>query len=225
MQDRIEELEYIKTNMTLGSNSSLFSNETDENTPMNYDQLRRESLLFLHEAQRLANERRTSLAQLASLTQESDEETTDTLEDNEPQTFTFDQRSEETNETANLTDFQPVPPSPVSPPTPIVVSSRSPVTLPFTYINQREQIPLSTKLDINSPTDSIDDVADIATELNLTLVKREVPKPVDPILFTKATVNRTIQFRKIRPMSLKREIPIHITVICEEDTVYTLKNN
>ena len=122
MQDRIEELEYIKNNMEFSSNPSLFSNETEEN-PMdfslvnsqtNYDRMRRESLMFLHEAQRLANERRASLARLPTgdvSTSESTEKISDVSENDEHNTFNFDQRSEEPNDAADLNDFKPTSPS------------------------------------------------------------------------------------------------------------------
>jgi hypothetical protein len=122
MQDRIEELEYIKNNMDFSSNSSLLSNEADENgmNPStvnhsnNYDAIRRESLLFLHQAQRLANERRASLARTATIDASIPKEIkkTSNLSDNDDHSsFNFDQRSEETNDTANLNDLIELPPS------------------------------------------------------------------------------------------------------------------
>jgi len=122
MQDKIEELEYIKNNMDFSSNSSLLSNEADENgmnpstvnRPNNYDAIRRESLLFLHQAQRLADERRASLAQTATIDASIPKEIkkTSNLSDNDDHSsFNFDQRSEETNDTANLNDLIELPPS------------------------------------------------------------------------------------------------------------------
>jgi hypothetical protein len=122
MQDRIEELEYIKNNMDFSSNSSLLSNEADENgmNPStvnhsnNYDAIRRESLLFLHQAQRLANERRASLARTATIDASIPKEIKkiSNLSDNDDHSsFNFDQRSEETNDTANLNDLIELPPS------------------------------------------------------------------------------------------------------------------
>jgi hypothetical protein len=120
MQEQIEELEYIKQNIGYGSSSSLLSNETDENGTdfsipdrrTNYDDMRRKSLLFLHEAHRLANERRTSLARTTTINTsipKIDEKTTDLSDNDEHNSFNFDQRSEETADTANLNDVNEIP--------------------------------------------------------------------------------------------------------------------
>jgi hypothetical protein len=117
MQDQIEELEYIKNNMIASSNSSLMSNETDdvemdlpkvEHRP-NYTELRRKSLLFLHEAQRLADERRASLARTTTIDIPISDKSEDTSDHEKDQSFSFDQRSEETSDTANLNDFKENP--------------------------------------------------------------------------------------------------------------------
>lgn len=120
--------------------------------------------------------------------------------------------------------------------------SRLPISLPFTYTNTQKQIKFSNnyhkicaepmlekKIDVNnvaiqitSPTNSIDDVAQINTEVNVTLLKREHPDEIRPLLYSKATVNRSIEFRKFRPllcrnttMSLQKnqDIIIPISVI------------
>jgi len=122
MQDKIEELEYIKNNMDFSSNSSLLSNENDENgmnpstenRPTDYDTIRRESLLFLHQAQRLANERRASLAQTATMDTsilKKIKKTPDLSDNDDHSSFNFDQRSEESIDTANLKDLDELPPS------------------------------------------------------------------------------------------------------------------
>jgi hypothetical protein len=71
-----------------------------------------------------------------------------------------------------------------------------------------------------SPTNSIEDVAQIDTEFNLTLLKREQPKEIRPLLYSKATVSRSIEFRKLQPissqnttMSSKKDRTIHISVM------------
>lgn len=115
MQDQIEELEYIKNNMDFSSCSSLLSNETDENgmdAPLinrqnTRDGMRRESLFFLQEANRLANERRASLARTATidaLTPKTIERLTELSDHDDHSSFNFDQRSEESIDTANLND-------------------------------------------------------------------------------------------------------------------------
>jgi hypothetical protein len=121
MQEQIDELEYIKSNLTFGSSVSLPSNEIDDNTmdmPTTIDyrtdqnKNRRKRLTFLHEAQRLANERRTSLAHIESL----DEHTTDNGSDQtqsssddhaQQSSFNFDQRSEDDTDAGNLDDITP----------------------------------------------------------------------------------------------------------------------
>jgi hypothetical protein len=121
MQDRIEELEYIKNNMDCSSSSSLLSNETEENRMdssianrrTNYGKLRRNSLLFLHEAERLANERRASLARATTLDEsilKTIKETSYLSDNDDHNSFNFDQRSEETANTANLKDLDEIPP-------------------------------------------------------------------------------------------------------------------
>jgi len=120
MQDQIEELEYIKNNMDCSSSSSLLSNETEENRMdssianrrTNYGELRRNSLLFLHEAERLANERRASLAQTTTVhtsIPENLEKISDLSDSDDHKSFNFDQRSVETIDTANLNDLNEVP--------------------------------------------------------------------------------------------------------------------
>jgi hypothetical protein len=121
MQDRIEELEYIKNNIGCSPSSSLLSMETDENgmdqlsldNRSSYDDIRRKSLLFLHEAQRLANERRVSLAQPPAVDETILKNTTNDshLSDNEDHsTFSFDQRSDEEEEEDNTANLHEDPP-------------------------------------------------------------------------------------------------------------------
>lgn len=116
MQDQIEELEYIKNNIDYSSCSSLLSNETDDNgmdyplmnRQMSRDEMRRESILFLQEAQRLANERRASLARTSALdvlTPKTIERLTELSDHEDHSSFNFDQRSEESLDTANLNDL------------------------------------------------------------------------------------------------------------------------
>ncbi len=119
MQDQIEELEYIKNNMPASSNSSLLSNETEENETdhskidhrPNHTEIRRRSLLFLHEAQRLANERRASLARSTTIDTPIPDKNENTSDHDDHRSFSFDQRSEETSDTANLNDLNEHPPT------------------------------------------------------------------------------------------------------------------
>ncbi|CAF4408160.1 unnamed protein product, partial [Adineta steineri] len=48
-----------------------------------------------------------------------------------------------------------------------------------------------------STASSIEDVAKIDTELNLTILLRESPDQASPILYSKATMNRTVEFRTL----------------------------
>jgi len=137
-----------------------------------------------------------------------------------------------------LEPITPIPTVQPSPPPPD--RSRSTISLPFTYTNTGEQIrfpnsyrrmstePILEKVievnddtkQITSPTNNIQDVAQIDTELNLTILKREHPKPISPLLYSKAIINRSIEFHQFRSipiqyttMSLKKDIPIQISVI------------
>jgi len=121
MQDRIEELEYIKSNIGCNPGSSLHANDIDENGEdyttidpriMN-DEVRRKSVLFLHQAQRLANERRASLARATTLDEsilKTIKETSYFSDNDDHNSFNFDQRSEETDDTASLNDLDEIPP-------------------------------------------------------------------------------------------------------------------
>ncbi|CAF2922643.1 unnamed protein product [Rotaria sp. Silwood2] len=241
MQDRIEELECIKNNIGCSSCSSLVSNETDENAidiskldyPTSYEELYRQSLLYLQEAQRLTNEHSVNLAQTTNADTKNTKDTSDMSDEDDHHSFNFDQRSEETLDTAHLNDLNAIPSEPsISMPSvqqsqSNVDRSRSTISLPFTYTHTRElpiirtnyrQLSIEPMLekvtDINdndliqttSSNNNNDDVAQIDTEFNLTLIKREHPKQIKPLLYSKTTVNRSIEFRKFRPMSFENKM-------------------
>jgi hypothetical protein len=135
----------------------------------------------------------------------------------------------------------PIAPDPsVQPSPPALDRSRLTISLPFTYTNTREQIrfsnnyrqiftePMLQKVievrddatQTTSPTNSIEDVAQIDTELNLTLLKREYSESINPLLYSKATGNRSIEFRPFRlilsrntTMTSREDIPISISVM------------
>lgn len=124
MQEQIEELEYIKSNLRRSPTTSILANETDENETdgsvidprFRDNEARRRSALYLQEAQRLANERRTSLARTTTLNESIPENSLETssVYDNDSDNeslFDFDQRSDETIEPANLSDVDEVPAS------------------------------------------------------------------------------------------------------------------
>ena len=99
MQERLEELEYIKSNMNFGSTSSIPSNEVVENLP----ELLTNSALPTHPPEVSRRKRHSQSS-----------------EDNEA--FNFDQRSEEDHDTANLLE---VIPGNRSSPSPFTSPSRS----------------------------------------------------------------------------------------------------
>lgn len=111
MQDQIEELEYIKNNIGCSPKVSLLSNEVDENNPesskfnrrTSYDDLYRQSFAYLTEAKRLANERRASLARTSTIDDSIHES-----DDDDENSLSFDQRSIESTDTANINDFNEV---------------------------------------------------------------------------------------------------------------------
>jgi hypothetical protein len=135
--------------------------------------------------------------------------------------------------------LEPITPIPsVQPSPPSSDRSRSTISLPFTYINKREQRifpniyrqistePMLEKVievndDSRQSTSPIEDVAQIDTELNLTLLKQESPKKTNPVLYSKATVNRCIKFRSIS----KKNLTIHIPIMYENDLSFNRKDN
>ncbi|CAF4052694.1 unnamed protein product, partial [Adineta steineri] len=240
MQDRIDELEYIKNNLGCSPGSSLHTDENGidylpEDSHRINDDIRRRSVLYSHEAQRLANERRTSLARTTTfdeiIPKQNIEETSPVFDNDDQSSFNFDQRSDKIDDIADLSDLDENPPKTINPISSVqqfqttLDRSRLTMSLPFTYTNAREQIifpttntnyrqisvqPLLEKVievssddameTITSPTNSIEDVAQINTEVNLTLLKREDPQKINPLYYTRATVNRNIEFRKFRPL-------------------------
>ena len=256
------------------SHSSLPSNETDENEVDFATMGRRKSLLFLYEAQRLANERRASLAR-AVTTDESTSKDTDrraslvraaTIGESTPKlkehrTFNFDQRSEETSDVANLDELNEspltgqyhsfqvfliemfvflelaTPRSPVQRSTPPSDRSRTTISLPFIYLNTREQMkfPHTTDRSIapKALVAKVIEKNDVTTqtvsspELNCPIRQQEVhPRPLRPLLYSQPAINRKIEFHKFQPLSTQtttmttnRPVPIQITVM-----YYVIKN-
>ncbi|CAF5214976.1 unnamed protein product, partial [Rotaria magnacalcarata] len=116
------------------------------------------------------------------------------------------------------------------------------ISLPFTYKNVRESTidcnnhrqasiePMLEKvIEVNdstiqttSPSNSIADVAQIDTELNVTLIKREHQQQINPILYSKAILNRSIEFRKFQPILchkiLTKDVTKPIPVMYQKST-------
>ncbi|CAF2255131.1 unnamed protein product [Rotaria magnacalcarata] len=237
MQDQIEELEYIKNNINCTPNTPSFPNavETKDadlsklNCRTSYDDRYRQSLTFLQEANRLANERRVSLVRSATLDEtipEKRKTKAHQLDEDDERSLIFDQRSQESIDAVHINDFDEIPSdSSTSLASVEKVSSgldrsQLAISLPFTYKNVRESTidcnnhrqasiePMLEKvIEVNdstiqttSPSNSIADVAQIDTELNVTLIKREHQQQINPILYSKAILNRSIEFRKFQPI-------------------------
>jgi hypothetical protein len=175
MQNRMEELEYIKNNLTN-------TNDVDLST-----RNRRKSLLLLHNTQRrISLPRSITVDRIASMS--IDNETSSSSTDDHG-SFNFDRRSIDDTDTV----------SSVRKSHSTLDRSRLTILLPFSYTNKSKQsIPIDIKdnsVEIISPTSSIEDIAQIDTEVNLTLLVRENQYQTNPLLYSKAIMNRTIEFR------------------------------
>lgn len=105
---------------------------------------------------------------------------------------------------------------------PIVDHCQFTISLPFTYKKTTEstRVPKSHRqvsvepilediIETNdgvtqtttSPSNNNDDVAQIQTELNLTVIKRESPKQFSPILYSKVIMTNSVKFHKFQPIS------------------------
>ncbi len=181
MQNRIEELENIKNNLTSPNNVDLTATN------------RRKSLLSFHNTQRCI-----------SLDNETSSSNTD-----DHSSFIFDQRSIDSIDTTNLNTSSPIQPitpiSSVRKPNSTLDRSHLTIFLPFSYTNIPKQ-PMSTNnhyqfiakpnlIETKSCASSIEDVAQIDTEVNLLLLSQENQDQTNPLLYSKAIMNRTIQFR------------------------------
>ena len=120
MQDQIEELEYIKNNIHCTPNTpscpiAIEKKDTDLsklNRRTSYDDLYRQSLLFLQEANRLANERRTSLVRSATLDETKPEKIKNRShksDEDDERSMTFDQRSQASIDAAHIPDLDEIP--------------------------------------------------------------------------------------------------------------------
>jgi len=206
MQNRIEELEYIKNKRTSSHDVDL----TTKNP--------RESLLSHHDIKhRISLPRSTTHDRIVSMS--IDNETSSSSTDDHS-SFSFDQRSDDGTDTADLNDWNTS--SPIEPINSIssvrkshstLDRSRLNIYLPFSYTNLPKQ-PMSTNnhsqsvakpttniiddlVETKSSASSIEDIAQIDTELNLTLLVRENQDQTNPLLYSKAIMSRTIEFRSL----------------------------
>ena len=169
MQKRIEELEYIKNNLTSPNQVDLTN--------------RRKSLVLLHDAQR-----RFSLPRFSTLNKSVSMNT-----DNH-NSVSFDQRSVEETDTDN-----PTPIASVEKSQPTLDRSRLTIFLPPLTTNKQpmQKTTVNTQDNLMSSAVSIEDVAQIDTELNLTLLLRENQGQTTPLLYSKTVLNRTVKFRSL----------------------------
>ncbi|CAF1502316.1 unnamed protein product, partial [Adineta steineri] len=194
MQHRIDELESIKRNLT----------NTNENNSATIN--RRKSLLLLHDMQSHINSS-DSMAFTTPISSSIDNETSSSSSD-DYNLFNFHQRSIDNNTSEPITPISPLGKSQSK-----LDRSHLTIFLPFSNTNLLPKQTISTqtyhqlpKITNNandrlipsvSTASSIEDVAKIDTELNLTILLRESPDQASPILYSKATMNRTVEFRTL----------------------------
>jgi hypothetical protein len=142
---------------------------------------RRKSLLLLHELQRrMSRPRSKALDKIISTSIDTETSSSSTTDDQS--LFNFDQRSIDTIDRNTVSSQEPI--------TPKLDRSRLTISIPFSNINLSKQ-----SIGTISSATSIEDVAQIDTELKLTLLSQENSNQTTPLLYSKAILNRTIEFR------------------------------
>ncbi|CAF0868135.1 unnamed protein product [Adineta ricciae] len=189
MQQRIDELESIK-------NKSVNLNESDASI---ID--RRKSLILLHNTQRDINLPQ-SRSFNTTMSSSVDTETSSSSAADDQSLFQFHRRSlDRVNTNAPLSKE-------------LSTSNSSRRKLQSTLDRSHLTIPLPFSHNIYSPSvverpsdetnylhptvstcSSIEDVAKIDTELNVTLLSRKTSDQTSPLLYSKATINRTVEFQ------------------------------
>jgi hypothetical protein len=190
MQNRIEELEHIKNNLSSPNDVNLSTAN------------RRKSLVLLHNAQRrISVPRSTTFYRTVPTITDTETSSSDT--DN-PTSFSFDQRSIDDADEDNPDDMNiRSPPDPVTPISssqksqPTLDRSRLTIHLPFSHANipEKPSYPKNNSIQSMSCANSIEDIAQIDTEVNLTLLLRENQDQISPLLYSKAVLSRTTEFR------------------------------
>jgi hypothetical protein len=190
MQNRIEELENIKNTLTSPNEGDLARTT------------RRKSLLLLHDAQHHASRPLNKTVSTST---------------DDHSLFSFDQRSIDiTNTPSPIEPIIPIPSIQKSQST--LDRSRLAIFLPFSHTNILPQQPVSTNnhrqffdkrlqektsdtknnfVRTMSSAISIEDVAKIDTELNVTILLRDNQDQTSPLLYSKAIIHRTIEFRSL----------------------------
>ncbi|CAF5224354.1 unnamed protein product, partial [Rotaria magnacalcarata] len=117
------------------------------NCRTSYDDRYRQSLTFLQEANRLANERRVSLVRSATLDEtipEKRKTKAHQLDEDDERSLIFDQRSQESIDAVHINDFDEIPSdsstslASVEKASSGLDRSQLAISLPFTYKNVRE---------------------------------------------------------------------------------------
>ena len=148
------------------------TNSNDLDSPVTN---RRKSLLLLHELQRrMSLPRSKAMNNLASTSIETETSSSSSTTDDQS-LFNFDQRS---INRSRLPSQEPT--------TPKLDRSRLTISIPHSNSNLLKPV---------SSASSTEDVAQIDTELKLTLLSQENSNQITPLLYSKTILNRTIEFR------------------------------
>ncbi|CAF2402182.1 unnamed protein product [Rotaria sp. Silwood2] len=220
MQNRIEELEYIKNKLTS-------PNKVDSTTTIN----QQKNHLLIHDVQH--NISPPHSAPFDTLISTNVNNNTSSSNSNNHCSFDFDQRSIDTVNRNNLQDSTTSSPLKSITSSPSLRKSQSTldrsrltIFLPYSFTNMPEQImstnnhcqlltksisekSIDTKdnlIQTMSSASSVEDIARIDTEVKLTLLLRENQDQTNPLLFSKVIINRTIEFQSL---SSKKEPSIY----------------
>ncbi|CAF4630119.1 unnamed protein product [Rotaria sp. Silwood1] len=190
MQNRIEELENIKNKCISPSKvDSTISNQQKDH-------------LLRHNAQHHISPPQSAAFDTIISTNDDNKISSSTSDNN--CSFNFDQRSIDKVNRDNLQDMNTSSPMKSITSTPCLRKSQSTldrsrltIFLPYSFTNIPEQT--------MSSANSIEDVAQIDTELNLILILRENRDQTNSLLFSKVIIDRTIEFQSLSSSSSKKE--------------------
>ena len=196
MQNRADESDYARNNLTSPNSTNVFTNN------------RRKSLLLLHNSQdHTIRPRSSTLDRIVSTS--NDNESSSSSSDDQS-LFNFRQRSIDKAETTKPKDLPiPSPKEPLTPRSPSTLDrSRLKIPLAFSFANLPSQQPLPKSIskepaETISSAGSIEDIAQIDTELKLTLLSQESENHINPLLYSKGILNRHIAFRSISKKDFK----------------------
>ena len=209
-QHRLGELESIKHTLS----SPLYS-VLRPNDPLSSTLHRRKSLLLLHNAhqQRRLSRPMMSIEDPPSPTTTDSQQSLETIQQNDAdslvQSISHCRVSEPVNERSSAT----------------LDRSRLTIVLPYSLNTTHASagtppspepifIPDSRSDYEVSPTSSLDDVAEIDTELNVTFLSQENQAEANLVLYSKAIIHRSVAFRSLSPRKNTRE-----TGVDKEDSI------